>query len=92
MSPQEKYFGIDLSDEVVRGSIVTYNGEILPVAPRPAPPPAPAVGGGSTPLPTVSDDRANLLASIQGKGIHVLKKVSRRLCVVVGLILINLVH
>lgn len=42
MSPQEKYFGIDLSDEVVRGSIVTYNGEILPVAPRPAPPPAPA--------------------------------------------------
>ena len=42
MSPQEKHFGIDLSDEVVRGSIVTYNGEILPVAPRPAPPPAPA--------------------------------------------------
>ncbi|EJD02486.1 NAD transhydrogenase mitochondrial precursor [Fomitiporia mediterranea MF3/22] len=42
ISPQEKHFGVDLTDEVVRGSIVTYNGEILPVAPRPAPPPAPA--------------------------------------------------
>ncbi|PYH97401.1 NAD(P) transhydrogenase [Aspergillus ellipticus CBS 707.79] len=40
MAPQEKSFGIDLSDEVVRGSIVTFNGEILPPAPRPAPPPA----------------------------------------------------
>lgn len=35
-------FGIDLNDEVVRGAIVTHNGEILPTAPRPAPPPAPA--------------------------------------------------
>ncbi|KAB8234785.1 putative nicotinamide nucleotide transhydrogenase [Aspergillus alliaceus] len=41
MAPQEKSFGIDLSDEVVRGSIVTLDGEILPPAPRPAPPPAP---------------------------------------------------
>ncbi|PYI06019.1 nicotinamide nucleotide transhydrogenase [Aspergillus sclerotiicarbonarius CBS 121057] len=41
MAPQEKFFGIDLSDEVVRGSIVTLNGEIVPPAPRPAPPPAP---------------------------------------------------
>ncbi|KAL3431942.1 NAD(P) transhydrogenase beta subunit-domain-containing protein [Aspergillus tetrazonus] len=41
MAPQEKAFGIDLSDEVVRGSIVTLNGEILPPAPRPAPPPPP---------------------------------------------------
>lgn len=41
MAPQEKSFGIDLNDEVVRGSIVTLNGEILPPAPRPAPPPAP---------------------------------------------------
>lgn len=39
MAPQEKSFGIDLSDEVVRGSIVTLNGAILPPAPRPAPPP-----------------------------------------------------
>ncbi|GES58094.1 nicotinamide nucleotide transhydrogenase [Aspergillus terreus] len=43
MDPQEKSFGVDLSDEVVRGSIVTLNGEILPPAPRPAPPPAPKV-------------------------------------------------
>ncbi|RYC62249.1 hypothetical protein CHU98_g3966 [Xylaria longipes] len=42
MAPQDKSFGIDLSDEVVRGSIVTLNGDILPPAPRPAPPPAPA--------------------------------------------------
>lgn len=41
MSPEENHFGVDLSDEVVRGSIVTHNGEILPTAPRPAPPPAP---------------------------------------------------
>lgn len=41
MSPQEKSFGIDLSDEVVRGSIVTHKGEILPPAPRPVPPPSP---------------------------------------------------
>ncbi|KAM3519658.1 hypothetical protein NHJ13051_007361 [Beauveria bassiana] len=42
MTPQEKAFGVDLSDEVVRGAIVTQKGEILPPAPRPAPPPAPA--------------------------------------------------
>ncbi|KKK12225.1 NAD(P) transhydrogenase, mitochondrial precursor [Aspergillus rambellii] len=41
MAPQDKSFGIDLNDEVVRGSIVTLNGEILPPAPRSAPPPAP---------------------------------------------------
>ncbi|GAW12443.1 hypothetical protein ANO14919_018090 [Xylariales sp. No.14919] len=42
MAPQDKSFGIDLSDEVVRGSIVTLNGDILPPAPRPAPPPTPS--------------------------------------------------
>lgn len=42
MSPQENHFGVDLDDEVVRGSIVTHKGEILPPAPRPAPPPTPA--------------------------------------------------
>ncbi|GAB0133689.1 hypothetical protein EsDP_00002089 [Epichloe bromicola] len=42
MTPKDKEFGIDLSDEVVRGSIVTLNGEVLPPAPRPAPPPSPA--------------------------------------------------
>ncbi|KAH6892975.1 NAD(P) transhydrogenase precursor [Thelonectria olida] len=41
MAPQSKEFGIDLTDEVVRGSIVTKNGEILPTAPRPNPPPPP---------------------------------------------------
>ncbi|KAF2668070.1 PNTB-domain-containing protein [Microthyrium microscopicum] len=39
----EKQFGVDLEDEVVRGSIVTHKGEILPPAPRPALPPRPAV-------------------------------------------------
>ena len=39
MAPQENAFGIDLEDEVVRGSIVTHNGEIIPPAARPAPPP-----------------------------------------------------
>ncbi|PNY23309.1 NAD(P) transhydrogenase, mitochondrial [Tolypocladium capitatum] len=42
MSPKDNEFGIDLSDEVVRGSIVTQNGDVIPPAPRPAPPPAPA--------------------------------------------------
>ncbi|PYH48669.1 putative nicotinamide nucleotide transhydrogenase [Aspergillus saccharolyticus JOP 1030-1] len=41
MAPKENSFGIDLSDEVVRGSIVTLEGKILPPAPRPVPPPAP---------------------------------------------------
>lgn len=35
-------FVIDLEDEVVRGAIVTQTGEILPPAPRSAPPPTPA--------------------------------------------------
>jgi NAD(P) transhydrogenase len=50
MNPKEKEFGIDLADEVVRGAIVAKNGEILPPAPRPAPPPlpaAPAAGKGA---------------------------------------------
>ncbi|KAL1840063.1 hypothetical protein VTJ49DRAFT_839 [Mycothermus thermophilus] len=41
MAPKDKEYGVDLSDEVVRGAIVTQNGQILPPAPRPAPPPAP---------------------------------------------------
>ena len=41
MAPVDNSFGINLSDEVVRGSIVTHKGEILPPAPRPAPPPTP---------------------------------------------------
>lgn len=42
MTPKDKQFGIDLSDEVVRGAIVTQDGQVIPPAPRPAPPPAPA--------------------------------------------------
>ncbi|KAI0600470.1 NAD(P) transhydrogenase beta subunit [Biscogniauxia sp. FL1348] len=49
MSPQDKTFGIDLTDEVVRGAIVTLNGEILPPAPRPAPPPAPPAKAAAKP-------------------------------------------
>jgi hypothetical protein len=39
MTPEENHFGVDLKDEVIRGSIVTYKGDIVPTAPRPAPPP-----------------------------------------------------
>lgn len=42
LASKEKEFGIDLSDEVVRGSIVVQDGDVLPPAPRPTPPPAPA--------------------------------------------------
>ncbi|KAJ5223384.1 NADP transhydrogenase beta subunit [Penicillium chermesinum] len=41
IAPSEKSFGIDFNDEVVRGSIVTRNGEVIPPAAPPAPPPAP---------------------------------------------------
>ncbi|KAI1453285.1 NAD(P) transhydrogenase mitochondrial precursor [Annulohypoxylon moriforme] len=41
MAPQDKSFGIDLTDDVVRPSLVTHNGKVLPPVPRPAPPPAP---------------------------------------------------
>ncbi|KAI1169011.1 NAD(P) transhydrogenase mitochondrial precursor [Nemania serpens] len=49
MAPQDKSFGIDLSDEVVRGCIVTLKGDILPPAPRPAPPPTPTPKPASKP-------------------------------------------
>ncbi|KAK7420211.1 hypothetical protein QQX98_002864 [Neonectria punicea] len=42
MAPRPGEFGIDLTDEVVRGAIVTQDGDILPPAPRPTPPPTPA--------------------------------------------------
>ncbi|KAJ5637115.1 hypothetical protein N7490_006994 [Penicillium lividum] len=41
MTPKDKSFGIDFNDEVVRGSIVTLNGEIIPPAAPPTPPPVP---------------------------------------------------
>lgn len=48
MNPKDKEFGIDLTDEVVRGAIVTQKGKILPTAPRPAPPPAQAKSASAT--------------------------------------------
>lgn len=53
-SKQEKYYDVDLKDEVTRGAIVTYNGKALPLAPRPAPPPAPA-----SKAPSPADQVAN---------------------------------
>lgn len=41
MAPKDKSFGIDFKDEVVRGSIVTLNGEVIPPATPSAPPPPP---------------------------------------------------
>lgn len=46
MTTQDKHLRIDLEDEVIRGSIVTHNGHILPPVPRPAPP---AVQASATP-------------------------------------------
>ena len=56
MSPKEKHFGIDLNDEVLRRSIVTYNGEVLPPLP-PIAPPAPAA-----PKPTDVSKEAEVVA------------------------------
>jgi NAD(P) transhydrogenase len=41
ISTADREFGINLEDEVVRGSIVIKEGEIFSPAPRPAPPPTP---------------------------------------------------
>lgn len=41
LADKEKNFTVDLSDEVVRGSIVTLNREILPPAAPPTPSPTP---------------------------------------------------
>ncbi|KAF2728327.1 NAD(P) transhydrogenase-like protein [Polyplosphaeria fusca] len=38
---KDKHYDVDLHDEVTRGAIVTYDGKILPTAPRPTPPPSP---------------------------------------------------
>ncbi|KAF2015605.1 PNTB-domain-containing protein [Aaosphaeria arxii CBS 175.79] len=54
---KEKYYDVDLKDEVTRGSIVTYNGKVIPPAPRPAPPPAPA-----SKAPSPADQVANIVA------------------------------
>ena len=53
-SKKEKYYDVDLKDVVTRGAIVTYNGQVLPTAPRPAPPPAPVMKA-----PSPADQVAN---------------------------------
>ncbi|KUL92331.1 hypothetical protein ZTR_02413 [Talaromyces verruculosus] len=44
LADKDKGFNIDLNDEVTRGAIVSFNGEILPTPPPPTPPPTPAAG------------------------------------------------
>ncbi|KIJ69313.1 hypothetical protein HYDPIDRAFT_145217 [Hydnomerulius pinastri MD-312] len=61
-------YAIDLSDEVVRGSIVVHKGEQLPPVPRPAPPPAPP------PTPKVEE--------VQAKAITPWQKASREVATV----------
>lgn len=39
MAPEPNHFGVNLDDEVVRGAIVTQNGQIVPPVVLPAPPP-----------------------------------------------------
>ncbi|PHH76634.1 hypothetical protein CDD82_3907 [Ophiocordyceps australis] len=52
MAPATKQFGIDLQDEVVRGAIVTQNGNELPPVSRPTPPPpSPKPAAEAVPLP-----------------------------------------
>lgn len=54
---KEKYYDVDLTDEVTRGAIVCYDGKIIPTAPRPAPPPVQA-----KPAPSPADQVANIVA------------------------------
>ncbi|OAG03291.1 NAD(P) transhydrogenase mitochondrial precursor [Paraphaeosphaeria sporulosa] len=55
-SKKEKHYDVDLKDEVTRGAIVTYDGKILPPAPRPAPPPPSAAKA-----PSPADQAANIV-------------------------------
>lgn len=71
ISPEEKHYGVDLTDEVVRGSIVTYKGDVIPTAPRPAPPPAPI-------KPKAAEAKAEVLA------ITPWQKTSREVATVTG--------
>lgn len=62
-------FLVDLNDEVVRGSIVVHQGEVLPPAPRPAPPPVTA-----PPTPKVEE--------VQTKAITPWQKATREVATV----------
>jgi len=74
IAPKEKEFGIDLTDEVVRGSIVTKQGAILPPAPRPAPPPA----------PTAPSTAAAAAKEAESVALTPFQKVSREVAMVTG--------
>ena len=52
-------YGIDLEDEVVRGSLVIHGGEVLPPVVRALPPPAPA------PAPVSKDEPIKALTPFQ---------------------------
>ena len=73
ISPEDHYFGIDMEDEVVRGSIVTQNGERIPPAPRPAPVPPPP-----QPSTAAAVKEANVVA------LTPFQKVTREVAVVTG--------
>jgi H+-translocating NAD(P) transhydrogenase len=79
MSPADNAFGVDLDDEVVRGSIVTHNGQVLPPAPRPSPPPAPA------------QSQKQHLEDTQPKELTPWQKAQRRVAGVTGAMLGSLV-
>ena len=53
---REKQYDVNLTDEVTRGAIVTFDGKIIPPAPRPAPPPVQA-----KPAPSPADQAANIV-------------------------------
>lgn len=44
LADKDKGFNVDLNDEVTRGAIVSFDGEILPPPPPPTPPSTPAAG------------------------------------------------
>ena len=74
ISPEANHFGIDFKDEVVRGSIITQNGEVIPPAARPAPPPAAA-----KPAVAAQDTKATEVVAITP-----FKKVSKEVAAVTG--------
>ena len=71
ISPKEGHFGIDFDDEVVRRSIVTLNGKLVPSLPPLAPPVAPA-----------SSQKAEVVEEI--KDLTPWQKVSREVAIVSG--------
>ncbi|KAF2760936.1 PNTB-domain-containing protein [Pseudovirgaria hyperparasitica] len=75
MNPQEKHFGIDFEDEVVRGSIVTQNGDIIPPAPRPVPP---------TPPQSSSNAGATVTPETVAVALTPWQKTSREVALVTG--------